>query len=1607
MKFAAVLVYDRALDETERAQVESYLQEKYITGPVIQPPLAVDDSASTVMGTEVVIDVLANDQATEGDAFAITAVGAPGNGTAEIDTNDPSDPADDLIRYIPAVGFVGTDSFTYSITDDDGTSTATVSVTVDYPVGEAPPVAADDSAGTDINTSVLIDVLANDTDADGEIFEITAIGPASAGQATLDDGGTADPSDDQILYVPATDFLGTATFTYEITGDDGTSSATVSVDVILPPELQVVVAEDDSVSVLHDSSVLIDVLANDSDAAGESFSIIQLGTPTNGTAVLEDYGTADPFDDRVLYTPNGSFIGTDSFSYTVADDDGTSTATVTVTVRDDAPTGPLSLEGFSNEEVLTRDGIPEPDFQPISMAFLPDNRMLLLSKTGVIRIVDPETGNNELYMTLDADTNGERGLLDITLDPDFETNGYFYLYYTPADPKNAVIARFQHQENSGGLTARGDASSEFTVWTDTDGYIKCCHYGAGLDFGPDGKLWLTASDKFQSSTIGEGNGDDRMLDLTSSTGKIIRINSDGTIPDGTDGWAANPFIDGPGGNDDSIWAYGLRNPFRARWDFEYGQMYIGEVGGNQQDLAHEDLHTTSLEQAGAFYGWPFYEGTENTFTSDGRSAYDPADFPQPDNDIANAAEGDYYSAPIWSLPHDALTNSLTGGEVYRGDMFPSEWDGVYFYGNYTKNYIRYLVLDDTGLNVLGDYEFLPSDAMGDEPRDVVSIVAGEDGALYYARIASGIVGRIVYEGSNVNFAPDIVSAGVDELQGALPFEVTYTAVVTDADGDAMTYLINFGDGSAAVSGDVAPDGTISVSHTYSENGIYEVSFSVSDGGKTSLAQSIQVQAGEINLPPEITGEESDIVIGQIGTEITYTASVSDPEDDTLTYTWYFGDGQSATGVVGTDGTVTATHSFDSDGTYGAYLEVNDGTQTTRSDDIFVQIGEASEFPVGAGLVLLLEADIKIGVGDGNTVISWLDGSGQGNNLFAQGDPILADNQTPTGKPAIVFDGDADLLQRVASEDSINNLPSGSDDRTVFFVVDYIAPENVSAGFAFGDSQVNQTFGTVANRKGFLGVQGYGGSKDITSDVDGVAGGFLVQSAIVSADTVSHYHNGTLIDTQTHTYATDLQKIILGADMSGDGEAQMKIAAVMVYDRALSESERQRVESFLQSKYITSGPVASAPVAVDDPDVTVEQGATTLIDVLANDSDADGDVITITAVGAAAHGTAEIDDGGTPGDPTDDVIRYVSDASYVGTDSFEYTIADDDGEDTATVTVTVTAPVGSNPPIAADDSATTAQNVAVLIDALANDTEIDGDVLAISALGTATNGTVTLDDNGTPGDTADDLILYTPNLDFTGTDSFTYTVSDDDGSSTGTVTVTVRSVETGLVETGLIAAYQSDAQVSTIGDMVIGWIDESGYGNDLEAAGDPTLVTNATPTGQAAVVFDGDGDFLERLGSVDTLNSLPSTSSDRTMFFVVDYTGDNLTSAGFAYGDGQVNQTFGLTTAVADQSLTLQGYGGKNDFDSDTPADGWVVQSVVLSGNDFSHYLNGGLIDSGTHEFNTDPQRIVIGEEIAGAATKGMEVAAAFIYDEALSDADRISMENYLQQKYIDDAFLFA
>ena len=198
-----------------------------------------------------------------------------------------------------------------------------------------------------------------------------------------------------------------------------------------------------------------------------------------------------------------------------------------------------------------------------------------------------------------------------------------------------------------------------------------------------------------------------------------------------------------------------------------------------------------------------------------------------------------------------------------------------------------------------------------------------------------------------------------------------------------------------------------------------------------------------------------------------------------------------------------------------------------------------------------------------------------------------------------------------------------------------------------------------------------------------------------------------------------------------------------------------------------------PDAVDDSDSTPEDTQVT-IDVLGNDTHAGGDSLFLDSFTQPANGTVARDDNGTPGDTSDDQLTYTPDGDWNGDDAFTYTISDGNGEtDTANVDVTVTP--ANDPPDAVDDTDTTPEDTPITIDVLFNDTDPDGDILLLDSFTQPANGTVARDDNGTPGDTSDDQLTYSPDLGWNGDDTFTYTVDDQNGETdTANVGMTVEA-----------------------------------------------------------------------------------------------------------------------------------------------------------------------------------------------------------------------------------------
>lgn len=277
-----------------------------------KPPIARDDTAGTQKNVPVMIDVLANDTDPENDSLTVSAVSNPPNGSV---TNNGSS-----VTYTPDTNFVGTDNFTYTISDGNGNqSTAKVTVIVsEGPNG--PPVANPDPATTQENTPVTINVLANDTDPDNDPLSVDSVTDPPNGSAAIN-------ADQTVTYTPDANFFGADTFDYTIhDGKGGFDSATVTVTVERTPNSPPN-AVDDSATTQENTAVTINVVGNDSDPNGDSLTVTNVTQPANGTTTNNGDGT-------VTYTPKNGFTGTDTFQYTISDGrGGTDTATVTVMVQ--------------------------------------------------------------------------------------------------------------------------------------------------------------------------------------------------------------------------------------------------------------------------------------------------------------------------------------------------------------------------------------------------------------------------------------------------------------------------------------------------------------------------------------------------------------------------------------------------------------------------------------------------------------------------------------------------------------------------------------------------------------------------------------------------------------------------------------------------------------------------------------------------------------------------------------------------------------------------------------------------------------------------------------------------------------------------------------------------------------------------------------------------------------------------------------------------------------------------------------------------------------------------------------------------------------------------
>ncbi len=247
---------------------------------------------------------------------------------ADVNTTDTSGTviwdADGTLVFTPGSNFIGTTTFTYTVSDGNVTDIATVTVTVtdpDDPASNSVSAVAD-SASTDTDTPVNIPVLVNDYDPENDDFNLTGIITQPAhGKVSIENNGI-------VIYTADPAFVGTDTFEYELTDVNGnTDVAIVTVTVADPANDQAPNAVADTAQTDLDIPVTIDVLGNDTHPNNDDLTIVSATTPANGTVTINPDGT-------ITYTPNSGFSGYDTFMYTITDSNGdTASDAVTVTVQ--------------------------------------------------------------------------------------------------------------------------------------------------------------------------------------------------------------------------------------------------------------------------------------------------------------------------------------------------------------------------------------------------------------------------------------------------------------------------------------------------------------------------------------------------------------------------------------------------------------------------------------------------------------------------------------------------------------------------------------------------------------------------------------------------------------------------------------------------------------------------------------------------------------------------------------------------------------------------------------------------------------------------------------------------------------------------------------------------------------------------------------------------------------------------------------------------------------------------------------------------------------------------------------------------------------------------
>jgi len=334
------------------------------------------------------------------------------------------------------------------------------------------------------------------------------------------------------------------------------------------------------------------------------------------------------------------------------------------------------------------------------------DRLFVVEQRGIIHVFenDPFVTDSSIFLDIRGSVffdGSQRGMLGMAFHPDYEINGFFYVFYLAQNPNRTIISRFKAR---GDNPNQADASSEFIlleiihpgVLVDPDAF----HGGGRIAFGPDGLLYIALGD------AGPG-GDASSNGQNTSTlfGSILRIDVDN--PEGDLNYGIppdNPFASNNNGDREEIFAYGFRNPFRFSFDFLTGLLWLGDVG----EFTFEEVN---IINNGGNYGWDIMEGTD---------CHDPP----------MLCDRSGLLLPVLAYSRN-LGGSVIGGHVYRGSTIP-ELVGSFIYGDFSSGIVWALLFN--GIDPTVNTEILRFDPFSlvsfgiDENNEI--FVCSLDGSIY-------------------------------------------------------------------------------------------------------------------------------------------------------------------------------------------------------------------------------------------------------------------------------------------------------------------------------------------------------------------------------------------------------------------------------------------------------------------------------------------------------------------------------------------------------------------------------------------------------------------------------------------------------------------------------------------------------------------------------------------------------------------------------------------------------------------------------------------------------------------------------------------------------------